>query len=90
LKNIGSQIAQLFLFLDDTWFDSHDSAKKGCTDNSRRCAVDIPPSKGQVSLHVGSSDGFVNGALHLIARNIKDTKADYHQRDQRQGISRLV
>jgi hypothetical protein len=67
--------------LDETWFDSHDSAKTGWTDNSRRCVVGIPPSKGQciIILHVGSSDDFVNGALHLTARNIKDTKADSHQ-----------
>jgi hypothetical protein len=67
--------------LDETWFDSHDSAKTGWTDNSRRCVVGIPPSKGQciIILHVGSSDDFVNGALHLTARNIKHTKADSHQ-----------
>jgi hypothetical protein len=55
LEKIEEYRQQNRSFFYETWFDSHDSAKKGWTDNSRRCVVGIPPSKDQriIILHMG-------------------------------------
>lgn len=69
-------------YLDETWYDTHATVKKGWADqNQRKCSVDVPSNKGKrISiLHCGSSDGWVEGALLLSAKNIKNCFLDYHQ-----------
>lgn len=69
-------------FLDETWYDTHDVAEKGWTDGSRKCVIDVPVSKGQriIILNAGSAEGWVHeDTLLLSAKNIKDSKVDYHE-----------
>lgn len=68
-------------YLDETWFDTHDTIKKGWQDSSSKCALDVPASRGKrISiLHCGSKNGWVPNALLLSAKNIKDCSLDYHQ-----------
>jgi hypothetical protein len=73
----------LFFFLDETWYDTHDVAKKGWMDNSRKCVVDVPSSKGQriIILNAGSEDGWVHEeSLFLATKNMKYAKVDYNNK----------
>jgi hypothetical protein len=68
-------------FLDETWYDTHDVAKKGWMDNSRKCVVDVPLSKGQriIILNAGSEHGWVHEeSLFLATKNMKYAKVDYN------------
>lgn len=67
-------------FLDETWYDTHDTIKKGWVDDSGKCNVNIPASKGKriMILHAGGENGFVPGALYLGCKNLKEASADYH------------
>lgn len=69
------------IYLDETWYDTHDTVKKGFVDGTRKCKIDVPPSRGKriIILHAGSDKGWVENALFLSAKNIKDAKVDYHQ-----------
>lgn len=66
-------------YLDETWYDTHDFVKRGWVDDN--CVLDVPPSRGKrlLILHCGSADGWVDNALLLSAKNIKDCSLDYHQ-----------
>ncbi|KAJ4435121.1 hypothetical protein ANN_23696 [Periplaneta americana] len=68
------------IFLDETWYDTHDVPKKGWDDGSCSCAFSAPVPRGKriMVLHAGSSDGWVPNYLFLSARNIGDSKADSH------------
>lgn len=79
IENYRQENRHIF-FLDETWYDTHDTIKKGWVDKSKRCAINIPASKGKriMILHAGSENGFVPGALYLGCKNLKDAKADYH------------
>lgn len=69
-------------FLDETWYDTHDTAKKGWTDGTKNCQVTaLPPNKGTrlVILHCGSSDGWVNDGLKLCGKKMENCNVDYHQ-----------
>lgn len=69
------------VYLDETWYDTHDTISKGWVDNSRRCVLNVPPNRGKriILLHAGTQDGFINNALLLSAKNIKHAKLDYHE-----------
>lgn len=69
------------IYLDETWFDSHDTVNKGWTDGSGKCAMNVPPSRGKriIILHAGSEAGWVNDALLLSAKDMKEAKVDYHE-----------
>jgi hypothetical protein len=69
------------IFLDETWYDTHDVVKKGITDGSSNCVLNIPPSRGKriIVLHAGNENGWIPGALLLSAKNITNCSADYHQ-----------
>lgn len=68
-------------YLDETWYDTHDTAKKGWSDSSNCCIVNLPPTRGKriIILHAGSEDGFVPDALLLSAKNVKSSCLDYHE-----------
>ncbi|XP_050508065.1 uncharacterized protein LOC126885527 [Diabrotica virgifera virgifera] len=69
-------------YLDETWFDTHDTAQKGWTDDSTKCAPNYPINRGQriIILNIGSKNGWLGGESFLLsAKNIKDSKLDYHK-----------
>ncbi|XP_050512812.1 uncharacterized protein LOC126888513 [Diabrotica virgifera virgifera] len=69
-------------YLDETWFDTHDTAQKGWTDDSIKCAPNYPINRGQriIILNIGSKNGWLGGESFLqLAKNIKDSKLDYHE-----------
>jgi hypothetical protein len=69
------------IFLDETWYDTHDVVKKGITDGSSNCVLNIPPSRGKriIVLHAENKNGWIPGALLLSAKNIANCSADYDQ-----------
>ncbi|XP_017795847.1 PREDICTED: uncharacterized protein LOC108577227 [Habropoda laboriosa] len=68
-------------YLDETWFDTHDTAAKGWTDSSSQCIAKTPTSKGKrlIILHCGSEEGWVPNCLELCGYNLKDCNVDYHK-----------
>lgn len=68
------------VYLDETWYDTHEVAAKGWSDQSQKCLLKMPTNQGKrlIILHAGSSLGWVPGALFLSGKNIKDSSADYH------------
>ena len=68
------------VYLDETWFDTHDVPSKGWVDSSDHCRTKAPSNKGKriTILHAGTKNGFVPNALALSAKNIKDSRVDYH------------
>lgn len=69
------------IYLDETWFDTHDVVQYGWVDNSKKCNLSAPCSRGKriIILHAGSKNGFIPNALLLSAKNIKQSSADYHE-----------
>ncbi|MGH9701391.1 MAG: transposase, partial [Candidatus Acidiferrales bacterium] len=69
------------VYLDETWFDTHDIVKYGWVDKSQNCSLNAPCSRGKrvIILHAGNENGFVPNALLLSAKNIKNSSADYHE-----------
>lgn len=69
------------IYLDETWFDTHDTVSKGWVDSTQNCRTKAPSNKGKriTILHAGSEDGFVPNCLLLSAKNIKDSSLDYHE-----------
>lgn len=69
-------------YLDETWYDTHDSAKKGWTDGTTKCQLKgVPPNRGSrlIILHCGSADGWVTNGLKLCGKKIQDCNVDYHK-----------
>nr|XP_022900204.1 uncharacterized protein LOC111413455 [Onthophagus taurus] len=68
------------VYLDETWYDTHDVIKKGLSNGSDKCALKIPCSRGKrIIILAGGENGWVQKGLLLSAKNIKDCSADYHQ-----------
>lgn len=69
------------IYLDETWFDTHDTVSKGWVDSSKNCKTKAPSNKGKriTIIHAGSENGFVPNCLLLSAKNIKDSSLDYHE-----------
>ncbi|CAG0896840.1 unnamed protein product, partial [Cyprideis torosa] len=67
-------------YLDETWYDTHDTTKKAWLKKGKSYAFDMPSSRGKrlVILHTGSEDGFMEGGLHVTGRGILEARADYH------------
>lgn len=82
-----AQIAQYrrlgrnIVYLDETWFDTHDIKTHGLSDDSSKCVLRVPASRGKrvIILHVGGSNGWVQNGLLVSAKNIKNCNADYHE-----------
>lgn len=55
--------------------------KEGCTNNSQRCQVKVPVSKGirVTILHCGSEEAWVPNSLKLLAKNLAECSIDYHK-----------
>lgn len=69
------------IYLDETWFDTHDTSRKGWNDFSKKCQTKAPSNKGKrvTIIHAGSENGFVPNCLLLSAKNVGDSSLDYHQ-----------
>ncbi|XP_072389494.1 uncharacterized protein [Diabrotica undecimpunctata] len=69
------------VYLDETWFYTHDVVQYGRMDDSKKCCLSTPCSRGKriIILHAGTKSGFVPNALLLSAKNIKQSSADYHE-----------
>ena len=76
-RNAGRNI----VYLDETWFDTHEVSRKGWIDYSGKCVLNIPPARGKrvIILHAGNENGWINNCLLLSAKNIINSSADYHQ-----------
>ncbi|XP_050519440.1 uncharacterized protein LOC126893369 [Diabrotica virgifera virgifera] len=68
------------VYLDETWYDTHDTVKKGWKNNNKKCSVALPSNKGKriIILHCGGENGWIEDALLVSAKNIKDASLDYH------------
>ncbi|XP_050501612.1 uncharacterized protein LOC126881397 isoform X3 [Diabrotica virgifera virgifera] len=68
-------------YLDETWYDTHDTVKKGWTDGSSMCIPEMPANKGLrlIIVHCGGSEGWVPNALKLCGKKMEDCNVDYHK-----------
>uniref|UniRef100_A0A6P7FW99 Uncharacterized protein LOC114331512 n=1 Tax=Diabrotica virgifera virgifera TaxID=50390 RepID=A0A6P7FW99_DIAVI len=69
-------------YLDETWYDTHDTVKKGWTDGSSMCIPEMPANKGSrliIIVHCGGSEGWVPNALKLYGKKMEDCNVDYHK-----------
>lgn len=69
------------IYLDETWYDTHDTVSRGWVDLSTKCQTKAPSNKGKriTILHAGSENGWIPNCLLLSAKNIKDSNLDYHE-----------
>ena len=69
------------VYLDETWYDTHDVKKRGWSDGSAECSRKCPVSRGErvIILHTGTEDCFLENCLLISAKDIKQAAADYHQ-----------
>lgn len=69
------------VYLDETWYDTHDTVRKGWTDGSRMCTPTMPANKGSrlIIVHCGGSEGWVPNALKLCGKKLEDCNVDYHK-----------
>ena len=79
LRKMRKLRAEGFLpvFMDETWYDTHDVVKKAWSDNSGRCNVSKFISKGNLPCRIGiwiyTKQSFICG------KSLSKTSADYHQ-----------
>ncbi|PSN46425.1 hypothetical protein C0J52_15361 [Blattella germanica] len=66
------------IFIDETWYDTHDLVRKGWDDGICSCCLQAPSSRGKriMILHVGSSDSWIPECLYLSSESISDSMAD--------------
>ena len=71
----------LIVYLDQTWYNSHDTVKEIWTDSSKESNLSTPISqvKRVVIYHAGSAGGFVDNALTLCGKDISNCYVNYHQ-----------
>lgn len=68
------------LYLDETWYDTHDGVFRRWTDETEYCDGQFSTGKGErvVILHIGGRNGFVPGAMFVTHKSMLDAPADYH------------
>jgi len=83
LNNLAKyrQENRLIIYLDETWFDSHEVYDFGWTDSSKNCVLKIVRTRGKrlLILHAGSANGWVKDSLLIGSKNFKKSSADYHE-----------
>ena len=71
----------LIVYLDETWYNSHDTVQKIWTDSSKESNLYLsaPVSKGKTAVicHAGSAKDFVDNALLWRGKNISKCYVDY-------------
>ena len=80
----------LIVYLEETWYDSHDTEEKIWIDSSKESNLSVPVSKGKrvAICHAGLSEGFVDNALVLCGKDITKCYIEYH-RDMNSDISKI-
>ena len=60
------------VYLDETWFDSHETVSRLLSDGSKSCSLRGPVSRGKriVTGHAGTSNGFIPGSLLLCGKKL--------------------
>ena len=79
-SEISDKSERDIIYLDETWYDTHEVPDKGWIDSSGQCTTKAPSNKGKriTIIHAGTKNGFITNALALSAKNIKDSLVDYH------------
>ena len=70
----------MIVYLDETWFDSHETVKRVWSDDSKETRLKGPVSKGKqiVICHAITACGLVENALLLCGKKLSESYADYH------------
>ena len=70
----------IVVYLDQTWFDSHETVKRSWSDNTKQTRLNAPVSKGKpiVVCHAVTDTGLVENALLLCGKKLFELYADYH------------
>ena len=70
----------LIVYLDEIWFDSHDTTRLLRSNSIRDCSVLAPLLRWQkvVLFQVGNTECFVSNFLLLNEKQLLDSYADYH------------
>ncbi|GJQ87027.1 hypothetical protein Trydic_g12607 [Trypoxylus dichotomus] len=78
MANLISSSAKLVVFLDETWIYSKGNKIRSWQDDTIKCVRKPKGCDGKhfMVVHVGSEQGFINGASPIFTSNSKD--ADYH------------
>ena len=66
--NFYRKEGHLIIYLDETWYDTHDVVSKGWDDGSCSCCLHAPVSRGKriMILHAGSTEGWVGVSTSLL------------------------
>ena len=69
------------VFIDETWYDTHDVVRKAWSDNSGRCNFSKFILKGKriVICSAGSEFGFIPNSLLMCGKSLSKASADCHQ-----------
>jgi len=69
------------VYLDESAIDSYDVNEIGWTDDSKKCVLRVPISKGKrlTVLNAGEAEGWVKDCLLISTKQIKHSSADYHE-----------
>ena len=61
------------VYVDETWFDSHETMSHLLSDGSKSCSLHGPVSRRKriVIAHAGTSNGFIPGSLLLCGKNCR-------------------
>lgn len=60
------------VYLDETWYDTHDTMKKSCTDNNKKCSNTVPSNRSKriIILHYGRGEERAEDVLFISAKQI--------------------
>ena len=70
------------MYLDETWFDSHETVSRLLSDGSKRCSLRGPVSRGKrivIAHTLKLVMGLIPGSLLLCGKKLSDAFAEYHQ-----------
>ena len=61
------------VYLDETWFDSHETVSRLLSDGSKSCSLRGPVSRGKriVIAHAGTGNGFIPVAYFYVEKNCR-------------------
>ena len=70
----------LIVYLDKTWFVSHDTVRMFWSDSTKSCSLSGPPLRGKrvVKCHAGKSKNFLEHSLLLCGKCLSMSYANYH------------
>ena len=76
----------LIVYLDETWFVSHDTVRMLWSDSTKSSSLSGPPLRGKrvVKCHGGKSKSFLENSILLCGKKLSMSYAHYH--DDMSGI----